>query len=75
MDPIIQFTEGLSAIIFMNEDVTEVGEDRKICDDAGKADLSFAIVNAKIERMFNGAFDHCARTFFRPISAREKITD
>ena len=43
------FAEGMTSIIFMDEDITDVGKDREIGNDAREAHLSFAIVHSKIQ--------------------------
>lgn len=67
--------EGLSTVIFVDEDIAEIGEDCMVGDDAGKADLYRAIINAEIQRVFDGAFDQVARAFVCPVGAGEKITN
>ena len=67
--------EGLSAIIFVDEDIAEIGKDCMISYDTRKADLFTAIVDAEVQRMLDGTFDQVARTFICPVGAGEKITN
>ena len=69
------FTEGASAIIFVDEYVAQVGKDSTVCHHPGKANLPASIVHAKVERMLNGFLDHLTWTRIRPIGTREKVTN
>ena len=69
------FAKGISAIIFMDEDIAQIGKHGAVGHNAGKADLLVAIIDSKVNREPNGLLDHLTRTFICPISKREKVTD
>ena len=48
--------ETMGAVVFVDEDVAEISEDRVIADDARDADLFGAVIDAEDERVPDGAF-------------------
>lgn len=65
----------MSAIVFMDEDITQIGENCLVGHHTRKTDLSIAIVHAKIQGMLNRLLYHISWAFIRPVSTREKITN
>ena len=69
------FAKTVCAVLFMNVYIADIRKDGVIADDARDADLFRAFVNAEDQRIGECAFGAFARTAFRPVGAREKISD
>jgi hypothetical protein len=69
------FAETLRTILFVDEDIAEVGEDGVIADDARDADLLIAVIETEYKRVAERAFGAFARSTRCPVGACEEVTD
>src|SRR5687768_4297553 len=67
------FAEPIGAIIFVDKDIAEIGEDGIVTDDTREADLPFIIIQTKYKRVGKRAFRAFTRAPFCPVGACEKI--
>ena len=67
--------ETMRAIVFMDEDIAKIGEDRIIADDPRKTDLLLAVVEPEDKRVGKRSFRPFARSSLCPVGAREKVAD
>lgn len=67
--------ETVGAVVFVDEDIAQVGKDGVVADDAGETDLPVAVVETEDQRMVEGAFGAFARTSRCPVGAGEESGD
>ena len=67
------FAQSMSAKIFVDEDIAEIGNDGKISDDPRHANLTAAFVHAKDKRVGKCLLRAFARTCLCPVGAGKKI--
>lgn len=67
--------EAMRTVVFVDENVTEIGKDRVIADDPRQADLFLAIIQAEDQGIGESTFRAFAWTPQRPVGAPEEVTD
>jgi len=65
----------VSAIVCVDKDIEQVGEDGVITDHACNADLFFVFVHTEDERMIDGVFVMVAGATFSPVGVGEQVAD
>ena len=50
------FPKAMGAIVFMDEYIAQIGEDREIRDNPGHTDLLLSVIDAEDKRILIGAF-------------------
>src|SRR6185312_13123632 len=66
-------SKSLAAKFEQHENVSHIRKRRIVADDAGKADLLAAFVNAEAKRILQGSSDRLDRNALSPIRMRQKI--
>lgn len=69
------FTQTVCAVVLVDEDIAEVGEDGVIADDTRDTDLLVPVIDAEHKRVLDGAFRAFTRTCACPVGTFEKIAN